>query len=215
LDDTDGPVFLTLNYMDAHDPYYVERSCGGGRGYRAALACLDRSLAPIIDWRSPRRPTVVAVVGDHGEQFGEHGLVGHGNSLYTQVLHVPLIVRSSDTTAARVDTGPISIAALSSILGDTGTWPDREGPVLALLQPPAASHLPSQWSALDNRWKLIVREHGPDALYYLPADPAEEHDLAATDPRDPAIARLRSAIAEMRRAPALDLRKFRAVGYLH
>jgi hypothetical protein len=93
MDDRDGPFFLTLNYMDAHDPYYVERFCREPDGYAAAVRCLDRSLAPIVDWQSPRRPTVLAVVGDHGEQFGEHGLVQHGNSLYVQLLHVPLIVR--------------------------------------------------------------------------------------------------------------------------
>jgi hypothetical protein len=47
MDDADGPFFLALNYMDAHDPYYVERACGEPDGYAAALRCLDRSLAPI------------------------------------------------------------------------------------------------------------------------------------------------------------------------
>ena len=30
-----------------------------------------------------------SITSDHGEQFGEHELIGHGNSLYSQVLHVP------------------------------------------------------------------------------------------------------------------------------
>ena len=64
--------------------------------YRAAIRCLDRSLGAIFDelQRTPDgERTVVAIVGDHGEQFGAHGLVGHGQSLYQQVLHVPLIIR--------------------------------------------------------------------------------------------------------------------------
>jgi arylsulfatase A-like enzyme len=213
MDDEDGPFFLTLNYMDAHEPYYVERACGEPNGYAAALRCLDRSLAPIVDWQSARRPTVLAVVGDHGEQFGEHGLRMHGNSLYVQLLHVPLLVRPAER-AERTESRPVSIAALPSLLDSPGA-PPPEGPVVALLHPAAAMNKPSQWSALDTRWHLIVRDTGPDALYDLSSDPAEERDLGATHAGDPAVARLRAAIAEMRREPKPELRRFRSLGYVH
>ena len=36
--------------------------------------------------------TLIIITGDHGEQFGEHGLYDHGNSLYLALLHVPLLV---------------------------------------------------------------------------------------------------------------------------
>ena len=32
------------------------------------------------------------MTSDHGEEFQEHGLVGHGDSLYWPSLHVPLII---------------------------------------------------------------------------------------------------------------------------
>ncbi|MGD1001723.1 MAG: sulfatase [Candidatus Brocadiia bacterium] len=37
--------------------------------------------------------TLVIVVSDHGEAFLEHGRIRHANSLYEEVLHVPLIMR--------------------------------------------------------------------------------------------------------------------------
>ena len=37
--------------------------------------------------------TVIIVTSDHGEEFKEHGLMGHGLTLYDEVLRVPLIVR--------------------------------------------------------------------------------------------------------------------------
>jgi arylsulfatase A-like enzyme len=37
--------------------------------------------------------TLVIVLSDHGEAFLEHGKLCHGNSLYEEVLHVPLIMR--------------------------------------------------------------------------------------------------------------------------
>ena len=214
MTDDERPFFLALNYMDAHDPYYVEGACGGPSGYRQAVRCLDRHLAPIVEWRSARRPTVVAVVGDHGEQFGEHGLVRHGNSLYVQVLHVPLMVRPAYTAEARTSTRPLSIAALGTLLDDAkGSVADD--PVLALLHPPAAANLPSEWSAMDASWHLIVREGGAEALYHLATDPAEERNVIAANASDPAVARLRTAIQAMRRAPEPDLRRFRSIGYLH
>jgi phosphoglycerol transferase MdoB-like AlkP superfamily enzyme len=36
--------------------------------------------------------TIVAIVSDHGEEFGEHGLYDHGHSLYMRSLHVPLVM---------------------------------------------------------------------------------------------------------------------------
>jgi arylsulfatase len=40
--------------------------------------------------------TLVIVTSDHGESFGEHGVVGHRGGLYDEVLHVPLIMRSPE-----------------------------------------------------------------------------------------------------------------------
>lgn len=214
MHDDERPFFLALNYMDAHDPYYVERGCGGGLGYASAIQCLDRHLAPIVDWRSASRETVLAIVGDHGEQFGEHGLKRHGNSLYVQLLHVPFMIRRTTSARGSTSAAPLSIASLPALLdGADGTgW---TGAVLSVLHPPADALLPSEWSALDGSWHLIVRERGSDALYYLPTDPAEERNLIARPPADPAIARLRTAIEMMRRSPKPDLGKFRSLGYIH
>ena len=214
MHDDQGPFFLALNYMDAHDPYYVERGCDGTLGYTAAIRCLDRHLAPIVDWRSSVRPTVLAVVGDHGEQFGEHGLQRHGNSLYVQLLHVPFMLRPATDARGRTVPAPISIAALPALLDDANRTEWAE-PVLSVLHPPAADLTPSEWSALDGTWHLIVRERGADALYHLPTDQAEERNLIAVAPPDPAIARLRAAIRAMQRSPKPELRRFRSLGYVH
>jgi arylsulfatase A-like enzyme len=143
------PYFLTLNYLDGHDPYYLRPECreAGFRPlrraerdavyfsrpdkpvapalaarahsqYRQALRCLDRSLGELLDTleRDPDWPTTsVVFVGDHGEQFGEHGLGSHGNSVYPAVLHVPLFARIAGTPPARVP-GAVAIADLYAAL---------------------------------------------------------------------------------------------------
>jgi len=37
---------------------------------------------------------MIAVVSDHGEEFGEHGQLRHHNNLFDETVHVPMIVRS-------------------------------------------------------------------------------------------------------------------------
>ena len=37
--------------------------------------------------------TIVIIAGDHGENFGDHGLVGHGYGLHDSLVRVPLIIR--------------------------------------------------------------------------------------------------------------------------
>jgi arylsulfatase A-like enzyme len=215
MTDGDRPLFLVLNYMDGHDPYYVEPACGGDRGYRAAIECMDRSLAPVVDWRSARRPTVLVMLSDHGELFGEHGLERHGNSLHVQLLHVPMMIRPATPSDPRAHTDPISIAALPTLLGVRDATSPPDTPALAVLHPPAAEGRPSAWSALNVSWHLIVQERGSDALYNLASDPLEEHNVVSTPPPDPAIDRLRAAIEEMRRAPRPDAGRFRSLGYIH
>ena len=36
---------------------------------------------------------IIIVTSDHGEEFFEHGQIGHGKSLYDEVLRVPFMVR--------------------------------------------------------------------------------------------------------------------------
>jgi hypothetical protein len=38
--------------------------------------------------------SAVIVVSDHGDEFGEHGRFGHGQSVYQELTHVPLIIRA-------------------------------------------------------------------------------------------------------------------------
>ena len=63
--------------------------------YEGAIAYLDQQLGSLFDelhHRGVLDNTLVIVTSDHGEQFGEHRLYGHGNSLYSQALHVPLVL---------------------------------------------------------------------------------------------------------------------------
>jgi arylsulfatase A-like enzyme len=126
----DRPFFAFLNYYDAHDPYLPPESfatrfvAARPRGhlpvgvrlspselqermdaYDGALAYLDHYVAQLLGELQRRdllSNTVVLVTSDHGEEFGEHVLVGHGNSLYIESLHVPLLLVFPDRLPAGV-----------------------------------------------------------------------------------------------------------------
>ena len=64
--------------------------------YDAEIAFTDAEIGRLLD--ELRRldlydNTVIALLADHGEEFGEHGGVFHGVTLYDEMTHVPLVVR--------------------------------------------------------------------------------------------------------------------------
>jgi len=102
------PIFAFLNLMDAHQPQKTplpyRTMFNGGKTrrdmYDGALRYLDDQVSDLLaelERRGILRNTIVIVTADHGEQFGEHDLNFHGNSLYRQLLHVPLMVIADDS----------------------------------------------------------------------------------------------------------------------
>lgn len=85
------------------------------RIYFACARYADEILGRFIQVIEQRgRPTVVAVVADHGENLGEHGLFNHNTSLHQPLLHVPLILWGSgaDLEGGEVD-DPVSTVKLA------------------------------------------------------------------------------------------------------
>ncbi len=114
------PFFAFLNYFDPHDPYLppapfdtkfgekpdiahvrhdheysVEEINQLRNAYDGSIAYLDHQIGALMDNLRDQGlldDTIVIITSDHGEQFGEHGLMYHSNSLYSQLLHVPLVI---------------------------------------------------------------------------------------------------------------------------
>ncbi len=63
--------------------------------YDGEIASVDRQFARLLELLAELGVddrTVVAVTSDHGEEFAEHGMLGHGKQLHDESLHVPLIL---------------------------------------------------------------------------------------------------------------------------
>jgi len=64
--------------------------------YDAEIHWVDRHVGAVLDMLRQRgllENTVVCVTSDHGDEFFEHGSIGHRSTLYPELLHIPLILR--------------------------------------------------------------------------------------------------------------------------
>jgi hypothetical protein len=109
----DRPFFLFLHTFQVHAPYAppeayralfaedvpARRSAEQRRtiaDYDREIRYVDDQLAALVrhaDAGGRGRDTIWVVLSDHGEEFWEHGSLGHGTPPYEEVLAVPLIVR--------------------------------------------------------------------------------------------------------------------------
>jgi arylsulfatase A-like enzyme len=63
--------------------------------YVATVAHVDDLIGEILrelDALGVRDSTIIVVTADHGEEFGEHGGIGHGRTLYGELVRVPLVI---------------------------------------------------------------------------------------------------------------------------
>lgn len=156
------------------------------------------ALIEQLDARGLRDSTWVIITSDHGEQFGEHGLFVHGNSLYRPLVHVPLVVippRGHDEAVGRVSV-PVSTRELARTIADlTGPASPSPfpGPSLTRFWSAGAAGPPltagpvlfevdregKEASGVLHQGTTLIRKHfnGTEELYSLEADPTEEHNL--------------------------------------
>jgi arylsulfatase A-like enzyme len=126
--------------------------------YDGEIAHLDAQLGDFLD--ALREAGVydrswIVMTSDHGEHFGERGLLWHRTSLYDELLRVPLIVKAPGQTVGRRETGTVQPSDLMpTLLRANG------------IEPPAVVHARGLDKSRDrafaevyhDRW--IVENHG-------------------------------------------------------
>jgi len=68
-----------------------------------------RALFAALEQRGFLRDAVVVVTADHGDEFGEHGIFGHGTTLFEPAIRVPLLVVAPGQTRHRDVLQPVSL----------------------------------------------------------------------------------------------------------
>jgi arylsulfatase A-like enzyme len=119
------PFFLTVLCSVTHDPYEVPEWFGEAakeplERYQQSISYTDKFLAALdveLGSLGITDNTILCVVGDHGEAFGEHGLLGHERIAFDEVLRVPFCLRAPFLveTGIRI-TEPVSSVDLTPTL---------------------------------------------------------------------------------------------------
>lgn len=233
------PFFAFLNYFDAHAPYlppdpYLTKFGAPGpapdlterktvtpgeaahalAAYEGAIAFADAEIGRLLSTLKANGvldSTVVILTADHGEQFGEHQLYDHANSLYRPLLHVPLIVAAPGRVpAGRVVDTPVSLMRLAPTVLDlaglqstapspfegrtlSAHWTGGDAPAEPVYSEVSQGINTLPWlpvtkgamqSVILNGWHYIRGGDGSEELYDFDGDPAE----AVNRINDPAVA---------------------------
>ncbi len=141
--------------------------------------------------------SLVVFWSDHGEEFWEHDLWQHGQSLYNELLHVPLLIRRPHTEQQSVVPEPVSLMdVMPTVLSECGIAPPPDirgrllGPIIGQrhVQMPAfrvfieaCGYGSIQKALMTERHKLIYNLYSDDfTLYDLQEDPGEQHNIYGT-----------------------------------
>ena len=222
------PYFLSMHFLDPHAPYRENAPWYAASGDEAAdrVAAYDSEIRLVdsvieelfraLEWE---KDTIVILTADHGEEFGDHGGRGHGQTLYAEMLHVPLIVHAPGLFAPRRVAEPVSLVDVLPTLRDFGGAPAEPKDEGVSLRPlldggPADPERRSLFAHLlrrdqqnrllhsvrRGRWKYVEGSRDPAMLFDLRHDPRESANLVGTSPAlaDRMRANVRDAVRSSR-----------------
>lgn len=140
--------------------------------------------------------SIIVLVGDHGEEFMEHGYLDHGATLCQHQLHVPMMIRFPGGEGAKVIDAPVrTIDVYPTVFDALGLAPlaDVDGKSLLPLMRGETLELPI-FAESDYRLFVHLRavrkgddkfildmEDGQKSLFDVVKDPNELTDLSPTD----------------------------------
>lgn len=197
------PYLLYVHYLDPHAPYvevlpwFVAPGDPEQRkmaAYDSEIRSVDEHLRVLYDAFGWKDNTFLMVMADHGEEFADHGWRGHGQTLYNEMLHVPLLVRTAGGAPARRVLGAASLLDILPTLRAVAGLPrDVRDMGQSLLPAVGGAGLPRDrvllghlhrrdqgdrtlWSISDGTWKHIEASTGQRMLFHLPEDPKERQN---------------------------------------
>ena len=215
---TNDPALVFRNPR-AQEPDIQEESAAL---YDAAVRWTDEQIGRIVDSLDEMglgEDTIVMVCGDHGEELGDHGDLGHYFLLYEHSVRIPMMFRRRGMPPERLaglytiqDVGPTlaNMSGLPSAPGWTGlpvnskAASEREHIVMETFYGGNClfQHRPLYFAARSRNHKLMWSEardpadkYSPDGpqLFDLAEDPGEHQNIY--DREHPALPALEAAIA--------------------
>ncbi|MCC6995155.1 MAG: sulfatase [Deltaproteobacteria bacterium] len=165
--------------------------------YDADISYNDQQLGVLLgelDKRGLRDDTMVIVCADHGEEFWEHGKIGHGQSSREELTHIPLLISYPGAFAPAVIDEPVELMdVMPTVVEALGLAqpPEWQGMSLVGLMQGVGRGYPTAavttqydfaHSMRVGRWKLRVGGKGDSQLHDIPSDPFEMKDVVDQEP---------------------------------
>lgn len=166
--------------------------------YDACILAVDQELIRPIEEKLRTSglydKTIIIITADHGEAFGEHGIYGHGCSLYDEFIHIPLIIKMPHAKESKKIKGLVqSIDIMPTLLElvDIEKPHQAQGKSLVSFINARSDSDPNEYifsqSALEELirsrdWKLYMgRDYGKSKyrkiLFNLSFDPGEQKNV--------------------------------------
>lgn len=204
----DGTLGAMMPYLRGDRPMPTADLAQAIALYDGEIAYLDAQIGRLLDRLREMglmQHTVVVLTADHGEEFREHGRLGHGKSLFRELLAVPLVIsghrafpanRRRGDLASIVDIAPtlLELAGIEPIEGIQGhslVAPEAGAERVVFAESIRFGN--EMRAARNGRYKLIHALQGNHRLFFdLESDPHERRVLAA----DPSGGELGSRLDE-------------------
>ena len=202
----DQRFFMWVHYLDPHADYVAHEEFSFGTDQRALydgeVAYTDHHVGRLLDAieASPFADrTVIIFTSDHGEAFGEHGMMRHGFELWEAIVRVPLVIHVPGQPARRYEARRSLIDLVPTVLelygvqlpsggedflsgqslveelyAEEGFEPEQR-PVF--LDMPGGPYVGERQAFIEDGVKLITSRTRPMGLYDLNVDPLEEKNL--------------------------------------
>ncbi|MCW5892334.1 MAG: sulfatase [bacterium] len=149
--------------------------------YDASIMAMDAQIAALFEQLGKRgllENALIVVTADHGEEFREHGIMGHGKSLYDTVVRVPLVIVPPGSTTPIARDEVVQLVDVAPTILD---WSGIERP------PSYEGHSLRPWTV--SGWRAWFAGKPPPARAALSelerlirSDVATKHHRALLDP---------------------------------
>jgi hypothetical protein len=139
--------------------------------------------------------SAVIVVSDHGDEFWEHGSIGHGHSVYQELTHIPLIIRAPGVLPqGKVVSADVEVMDLYATMLDMAgikRGPNVQGTSLVSLAADEVGQSPRAAFTIDGstarglkvaRYRMVYGSATRLELYDELDDPREQKNIAADHP---------------------------------
>jgi hypothetical protein len=198
----ENPFFLQLIFLAPHEPYEVKDAAepfGTSKPvdrYKNATHFIDSQVGRLWDYLTSKGKvdnTLLVLVGDHGESFGEHrGDFMHGGRIYETAVRTPLMLVQprlfSGQRSPRIGNHTDLVPTILDVLG-LPKPPRHQGASLLHGYTPHLLYFYGDWQRhylglRDGQWKYIYTvDRDRHELYDLNKDAAERNNLAVMHPQ--------------------------------